>query len=259
MSKKLKEKIAEALSSVLPITVIMLVLSFTLAPMPIGTLLLFLLGAGMLIVGMGFFSLGADIAMMPMGDQMGRMLGGGKIKLAGVVAVCFFLGAMVTIAEPDLQVLARQVPAVPDMVIILSVALGVGLFLVASMLRTRFNVSLNRSLIVLYILVFLLSIFVPNAFLAVAFDSGGVASGPMTATFLLPLTMGACEALGRDILTDAFGVVAMVAMTPLITIQLLGLAYQRKLRKTRDVTPDEEAAVELLDDVIDYTEEVDES
>ena len=78
----------------------------------------------------------------------------------------------------------------------------------------------------------------------------------MTATFLLPLTMGACEALGRDILTDAFGVVAMVAMTPLVTIQLLGLLYQRKIRRTQEVTPAEEKAMELAEDVIDYNEEV---
>ena len=163
MKKKLKEKISEALSSVLPITVIVLALSFTLAPMPSGTMVLFLLGAGMLIVGMGFFSLGADIAMMPIGDQMGRKLGGGW-KLAGVAAICFLIGAVVTIAEPDLQVLARQVPAVPDMVIILSVAAGVGLFLVVSMLRTRFNLPLTPTLIGLYVLVFVLSVFVPNEF-----------------------------------------------------------------------------------------------
>lgn len=136
MRKKLKEKISEALSSVLPITVIVLLLSFTLAPMPIGTLLLFLLGAAMLIVGMGFFSLGADMAMMPIGEQMGRKLGG-RWKLIAVAVICFLIGAMVTIAEPDLQVLARQVPAVPDAVIILAVAAGVGVFLVVSMLRTR--------------------------------------------------------------------------------------------------------------------------
>ena len=134
MRKKLKEKISEALTSVLPITVIVLILSFTLAPMPIGTLMIFLLGAAMLIVGMGFFSLGADIAMMPMGEQMGRKLGG-KGKLSLVAVICFFIGFVVTIAEPDLQVLAQQVPAVPNLVIILTVAAGVGVFLVLSMLR----------------------------------------------------------------------------------------------------------------------------
>ena len=106
MRKKLKEKISEALSSVLPITVIVLLLSFTLAPMPIGTLLLFLLGAAMLIVGMGFFSLGADMAMMPIGEQVGTQLTRSK-RLWLIVAACFVIGVIITVAEPDLQVLAR--------------------------------------------------------------------------------------------------------------------------------------------------------
>ena len=115
MRKNLKLKINEALSSVLPITLIVLLLSFTLTPMPTGTLMLFIFGAALLIIGMGFFSLGADIAMMPMGDGMGRKLVGHN-RTALAVIVCFLIGAVVTIAEPDLQVLARQVPAVPDMI-----------------------------------------------------------------------------------------------------------------------------------------------
>ena len=106
MRKKLKEKIMEAISSVLPITVIVLLLSFTLAPMPIGTLVLFLLGAALLILGMGFFSLGADVAIMPMGEQMGYKLGSSKSIIIAVL-IFFLIGFTVTIAEPDLQVLAR--------------------------------------------------------------------------------------------------------------------------------------------------------
>ena len=223
MRKKLKEKISEALSSVLPITVIVLLLSFTLAPMPIGTLLLFLLGAAMLIVGMGFFSLGADMAMMPIGEQMGRKLGG-RWKLIAVAVICFLIGAMVTIAEPDLQVLARQVPAVPDAVIILAVAAGVGVFLVVSMLRTRFNLPLGPTLTALYTGVFLLSIFVPNAFLAVAFDSGGVTTGPITVPFLMALGTGMASIKGRD--EDNFGMVALCSVGPILAVMLLGLCYQ---------------------------------
>lgn len=112
----------------LPITLIVLLLSFTLAPMPIGTLMLFILGAALLIVGMGFFSMGADMAMMPMGDGMGAQLAKSK-RVFPVALLCFLIGVVVTVAEPDLQVLARQVPAVPDLVIILTVAVGVGVFL----------------------------------------------------------------------------------------------------------------------------------
>ena len=223
MRKKLKEKISEALSSVLPITVIVLLLSFTLTPMPIGTLLLFLLGAAMLIVGMGFFSLGADIAMMPMGEQMGHKLGERR-GLKMVLAVCFLIGAVVTIAEPDLQVLARQVPAVEDMVIILSVALGVGIFLAASVLRTRYCLPLGGCLVGLYVLVFVLSIFVPNEFLAVAFDSGGVTTGPITVPFLMALGTGIAGVQGKD--EDNFGMVALCSVGPILAVMILGLAYQ---------------------------------
>lgn len=223
MGKKLKEKISEALSSVLPITVIVLLLSFTVTPMPIGTLLLFLLGAAMLIVGMGFFSLGADMAMMPMGDQMGHGLGRSG-SLALTLAVCFLIGVTVTIAEPDLQVLARQVPAVPDMVIILAVAVGVGLFLVVSMVRTRRGFSLGKTLVVLYLLVFVLSIFVPNSFLAVAFDSGGVTTGPITVPFLMALGAGLAGVKGKD--EDNFGMVALCSVGPILAVMILGLAYQ---------------------------------
>lgn len=223
MRKKLKEKISESLSSVLPITVIVLLLGFTLTPMPVGTLMLFVLGAAMLIVGMGFFSLGADLAMMPIGEQMGRKLGGGW-KLAGVAAICFLIGTVVTIAEPDLQVLARQVPAVPDAVIILAVAAGVGLFLVVSMLRTRFDFPLAPTLIVLYLAVFVLSIFVPNAFLAVAFDSGGVTTGPITVPFLMALGTGMASVKGRD--EDNFGMVALCSVGPILAVMVLGLCFQ---------------------------------
>ena len=222
MRKKLKEKIMEAISSVLPITVIVLLLSFTLAPMPIGTLVLFLLGAALLILGMGFFSLGADVAMMPMGEQMGYKLGSSKSIIIAVL-IFFLIGFTVTIAEPDLQVLARQVPAVPDLTIILTVAVGVGIFLVLAMLRTRLGFSLQYALIALYGLVFLLSIFVPNEFLAVAFDSGGVTTGPITVPFIMALGAGLASIKGND--DDNFGVVAICSVGPILAVMILGLLY----------------------------------
>ena len=213
---------SEALSSVLPITVIVLLLSFTLAPMPIGTLMLFILGAMLLIVGMGFFTLGADVAMMPMGDEMGRKLSTAK-SVAVTGLVCLLIGITVTIAEPDLQVLARQVPAVPDMVIVLTVAFGVGVFLVLSMVRIRLNIPLRRFLIVLYAIVFVLAVFVPSDFWAVAFDSGGVTTGPITVPFIIALGTGLAALSGRD--EDGFGVVAVCSVGPIIAVEVLGLLY----------------------------------
>lgn len=158
MNEKLKEKIRESLSSVLPITIIVLVLSITLVPMEIGTLALFLAVAVLLIVGMGFFQLGAEMSMTPLGQGVGGRLVKGK-RLPVIVVVCFLMGAIITISEPDLQVLANQVASIPNNVLIWTVAVGVGIFLAAAVLRILFRVSLSRLLMVLYILLFILSFF----------------------------------------------------------------------------------------------------
>ena len=151
----------------MPITAIVLLLSFTLAPeMPVGTLVMFLLGAILLIVGMGLFSLGADMAMMPMGDGVGgEVVRMGKRSIWPILPIVFLIGAFITMAEPDLQVLANQVPAVPDMVIILTVAAGVGVFLVVSVVNTlKEKFSLNSLLMAFYILVFLLALLSQRSF-----------------------------------------------------------------------------------------------
>ncbi len=288
---KLTEKRNEALKAVLPILGIVLFLSFTIAPVPPGILLLFLFAALLLVVGMMFFTLGAELSMVPMGERAGTKMAK-SMRLEIILFLCFLLGFIITISEPDLQVLAEQVPSVPNQILIIAVASGVGFFLIMAMLRMLFSIRLSALLIFFYGLIFILVLFVPKDFLAVAFDSGGVttgpmtvpfimslgvaasvgiamfrvltgisifwfivpgyliaiclsffvpkiftaiafdsggvASGPMTATFLLPFAMGACQAIGGNIVQDAFGIVAMVAMTPLIAIQLLGAVYQMK-------------------------------
>lgn len=225
MNKKLKEKVMEALSSVVPITCIVLVLSFTVAPMPVSSLILFLLGALLLILGVGLFSLGVDIAMMPIGEGIGGQIAGGR-RLWAMIPLCFLIGVFVTIAEPDLQVLAKQVPAVPDMVIILTVAVGVGFFMVVALLRAKFGWELNRMLIGFYILVFALALLVPKEFLAVAFDSGGVTTGPITVPFIIAMGAG-LAALRRDSNSeaDSFGVVALSSVGPILAVMILGLCY----------------------------------
>lgn len=234
MGKKLKEKIAESLVSVLPITLIVLLLSFTMAPMPAGTLMLFLLGAAMLVVGMGFFSLGADMAMMPMGDGIGGQLTRSR-KVGRIAAFCFLIGVAVTVAEPDLQVLARQVPTLPDPVIILTVAVGVGGFLVLAILRALFRIRLSHMLIGFYLLVFLLAAFVPKGFLAVAFDAGGVTTGPITVPFIMALGIG-MAAVRSDARSeeDSFGLVALCSIGPILSVLILGLASGSS---TADYTP----------------------
>ena len=214
----------------MPITAIVLLLSFTLAPnMPVGTLMMFLLGAILLVLGMGLFSLGADMAMMPMGDSVGgEVVRIGKRSIWPIIPLVFLIGGFITMAEPDLQVLANQVPAVPDMVIILTVAAGVGVFLVLSVVRTlKGKFSLNNLLLIFYIGVFLLAMFVPKEFLAVAFDAGGVTTGPMTVPFILSLGVGV-SAIRSDpnAENDSFGLVALSSVGPILAVMLLGLIYR---------------------------------
>lgn len=168
MNEKLKEKIKESLASVLPITAIVLLLSITIVPMEVGTLMLFLTGAVLLIVGMGFFQLGAEIAMTPLGQGVGGRLVKSK-SILWIAAVCFAMGAIITISEPDLQVLANQVASIPNQVLIWTVAIGVGVFTTIAVLRILFKISLAKMLTVLYVLLFLLSFFAPSEFIAVAF------------------------------------------------------------------------------------------
>lgn len=224
--KKLKEKWNEAVSAVLPIIGIVLVLCFGAAPISPSILLCFLMGAVLLLVGMMFFTLGAEMAMTPMGERVGTSLTRTR-KLGLIIAVSFLLGFIVTISEPDLQVLAQQVPAVPNRVLILSVACGVGAFLVIAFLRMLFSVALPPLLVCFYIIVFALAFFVPKDFLAVAFDSGGVTTGPMTVPFIMALGVG-ISAIRSDhnAANDSFGLVALCSIGPILAVMILGMIYR---------------------------------
>ena len=189
MNKKLKEKFDESVSAVLPITVIVLLLSIFVVPMETGTIALFLVGAFMLIIGMAFFQLGAEMAMTPLGEGVGSHIMKTK-RLSILIIVCFVMGVIITIAEPDLQVLANQVPSIPNETLIWTVALGVGVFLVIAVLRIIFKLSLPMLLCILYAALFLLSFAAPADFIAVAFDSGGVTTGPMTVPFIMAIGVG---------------------------------------------------------------------
>lgn len=225
MNEKLKEKIRESLSSVLPITLIVLVLTITLVPMEISTLVLFLTGAVLLIVGMGFFQLGAEMAMTPLGQGVGGRLV--KCKTVWVMAlICFFMGAIITISEPDLQVLANQVAAIPNNVLIWTVAAGVGVFTVVALLRILFKIRLSMLLTGLYIFMFILSIFSPSEFIAVAFDAGGVTTGPMTVPFIMALGVGlSASRSDKDGSNDSFGLIALCSVGPILMVMLLGIFY----------------------------------
>lgn len=224
---RLREKLIEALKAVLPIIGIVLVLCFTIAPISPSVLL----GAVLLIVEMMFFTLGAEMAMTPIGERVGSSLCKCR-NIAVIIIVTFVLGFIITISEPDFQVLAGQVPSIPNMVPILAVAGGVGLFLVVALLRMLFGIPLAPLLTALYIVVFILTWFVPDSFIGVSFDSGGVTTDPMTVPFIMALGVG----------------VSAVAMTPLITIQILGFVYKLKSRKTGRAEPSAVVSLDMLDE-----------
>lgn len=225
MNKQLKEKTREALTSVLPITAIVLVLSVFIVEMPIGTMVMFLAGAVLLILGMGFFTLGADMSMMPMGEGIGVELTKTK-KLGLVVLLSFVMGFIITIAEPDLQVLADQVPAIDPMVLIMTVAAGVGIFLALAIVRTIFKIKLSQMLIFSYALVFLVAYFTPGNFLAVAFDSGGVTTGPITVPFIMAMGLGLASIRSdKNSQDDSFGFIGLSSIGPILAVLVLGILY----------------------------------
>ncbi|MFR8237953.1 MAG: DUF1538 domain-containing protein [Dorea sp.] len=226
MNPKLKEKIKESLSAVLPITGIVLLISVFLVPMELGSVVMFLTGAVMLIVGMGFFQLGAEMAMSPLGEGIGIQIS--RTRKAGIVVfISFVMGVMITISEPDLQVLAQQVPAIPNRVLILTVAVGVGIFLALAVIRIRYRICLSTLLFVFYIALIIISFFVPEEFLAVAFDSGGVTTGPITVPFIMALGVGlASMRSDKNSLGDSFGLVALSSVGPILAVLILGCFYK---------------------------------
>lgn len=225
MNPKLKEKIYESLSAVLPITGIVLLISILLVPVELGTMVMFIVGALMLVIGMGFFQLGAEMAMTPLGEGIGVQIS----KTRNIVLICligFSMGTIITLSEPDLQVLAGQVPSIPNYVLILTVAVGVGIFLAMAICRILFQVNLSTILIVLYIILIGMSAFIEKDFLAVAFDSGGVTTGPMTVPFIMAMGVGLASVRGdRNASSDSFGLVALSSVGPVLAVLILGSFY----------------------------------
>jgi hypothetical protein len=216
----------EAFSSVLPITTIVLIVSVFLIPLPSGTILMFLAGAALLIIGMGFFTLGADMAMMPMGEGIGVELTKSS-KLILIIIATFVMGFIISVAEPDLQVLGRQTPSIPAFTLIFTVSIGVGIFLVFGILRPLLKIKLSVLLVILYIITFGLAYFTPSTFVPVGFDSGGVTTGPITVPFILAMGLGVASIRSdRSSQEDSFGLVALCSVGPILAVLLLGIFYR---------------------------------
>ncbi len=257
MKRELLSKLKETATAVLPICGVVLLLNFTIAPMPSGILALFVSSAVFLIIGMTLFQLGSDIGMTTMGNQIGSKLVEMK-NLKLFILTALVLGVLVTIAEPDLQVLGKQMPnsvlftlfgkdLTVGTVLIYAVALGVGLFLMFAVIRVLLGWNLSKIFIVLYIFVFILAAFTQEEYLAVAFDSGGVTTGPITVPFILALGVGIASVRGGESSQDdSFGFVALCSIGPIITVLIMGMFVDGSARYEPDVIPEILSASDLI-------------
>ncbi len=225
MRAELYAKFKEAAISALPIIVIVALLCLLVTPLPTGQLLGFLIGALFIIAGTGLFTMGADSSMTIIGNRIGSTLTKSK-NLALILGISFALGVAVTVAEPDLQVLAETVPHIDGMVLILTVGIGVGFFLAVCMLRIFFGIKLKWLLIGFYVLVFVLAAFSDPNYLCIAFDAGGVTTGPMTVPFILALGVGVANIRSdHDAGADSFGLVALCSIGPILFVLILGFLF----------------------------------
>ena len=240
--------------SLLPIVVFFGVFQALVLRLSYQKLLRIAIGLVYTYLGLVLFLTGANVGFIPAGNYLGQVIAALPYRWI-IIPIGMLIGYFIVKAEPAVYVLNRQVEeitdgAIPARAMGASLSIGVAVSIGLAMLRVLTGLPVLYLLIPGYAIALGLSFFVPKIFTAIAFDSGGVASGPMTATFLLPLAQGACIAVGGNIVTDAFGVVAMVAMTPLITIQALGMIYQIKKRRSEKrlsaITP--AMAFEMLDD-----------
>ena len=229
MSKVLFEKIKESLISVLPVTAIVFLLNLTpLVDFSSFEIVVFLISTVFLILGIGLFNLGADLAMTPMGEHIGSGLTKSK-SMTLLLTVCLAMGVFITVAEPDLTVLANQVSAVINpTLLIFTVGAGVGIFLLLSVVKILTKKPLPMILMFFYMLLFALTALVVvhenNDFLAMAFDSGGVTTGPITVPFIMALGVGIAATIGgKNVSENSFGLVAMCSIGPILAVMLLGV------------------------------------
>ena len=225
-----KEKLSEVVKAIVPIVAIVLILSVTIVPMPTHVVMVFFYGCILLMIGMVFFTIGSEQAMEPMGKQVGARITKTR-KLYLILPLGLLLGFMITISEPDLQVLANQVQSIPNSVLIMSVSGGVAFFLVMALVRMVVGIPLQRMLLVFYVIAFVLAYYTPRDFLAVAFDSGGVTTGPMTVPFIMALGVGVAAVRSKtgkngkiaSSAEDSFGLTGIASIGPVLAVIVYGI------------------------------------
>lgn len=230
--ENVKDTFKEVAAAILPVTIVILILQFTLIKLPLEAVLQFLIGAAFVGIGFFFFLLGVTAGLLPVGEMIGKRLPKTK-KSWVIITTGFMLGLAVTIAEPDVRVLAKQIDQVSGGevttgVLIIAVALGLAIFVALAMVRTIFSIPIHYLLIAGYIAVFTLSIFVPKAFVSISFDAGGVTTGPMAVPFILALGVGVASVLRTrsSSASEGFGLVGLASIGPILAIMVLGVLFQ---------------------------------
>lgn len=228
MTRTIGAKLLEVLSAILPLVVVVTILQFTFVRMPAGQFFQFVTGALMVIAGMVLFLLGVDYGILPMGRALGAELPR-RGSLFLVIGIAFLIGFAATIAEPDVIVLTSQVDivsggAIEKSVLVVIIAIGVAFFVAMAMLRILLGFPIAYLLAAGYGIVLILSVFTPARFIPVAFDSGGVTTGPMTVPIILALGLGFSSVLaGRSTLSDGFGLIGLASIGPVIGVMIMGM------------------------------------
>ena len=239
------------------IVVFFFILQYTVLKLPKEKLINIGIGIGFTFFGLIIFLMAVEVGFMPIGYKLGQELA--KLDKAYIIIAGIILGAVVVLAEPAVHILNRQVEEITEGTVskkamLIALSLGVGVSIGLSMIRIIYVFSILYYLITGYIISLVLSFFVPKMYTAIAFDSGGVASGPLTSSFILPLAIGVCAKLNgeQSVLSLGFGIVAMVAMTPLITIQVLGFravfakTIRNKMAMKRILEADDEQIIDFM-------------
>ncbi|MDI6697482.1 MAG: DUF1538 domain-containing protein [Candidatus Saccharicenans sp.] len=229
--KEANKRLSEVIQAVLPIVILVLILQFTFLSLPLVSVLRFLIGSVMVMAGMLLFLHGARISLLPIGEAIGAELPQ-KMPFAIILIASCIIGLVVTMAEPDVRVLAFQVDLVSGgeinrSVLILAVALGVGIAVSLAILRIFLGINIAIVLLAGYIAVLILSFFVPPELVPVAFDAGGVTTGPITVPFILSLGIGVVSVLGgKSAIKDGFGIIGIASIGPIVSVMLLGIIYR---------------------------------
>lgn len=234
MKRIINEKLNEAVASIIPVMIIMILIGF-IFKFNLVTMISILISTLLLIFGITLFTLGADLAMMEIGKTISSELL--KTKKVGLILfISFIVGLVITIAEPDLKVLADQMTAINSMTLILAVGVGVGLFLSIAAARIMYQINLKKIISCFYIFLLIMLFISEKEIVPLAFDSGGVTTGPMSVPFILAMGIGFSTGGNRkNSSNDSFGLVSLCSIGPIITVLILGLFLKSDLTYTYNI------------------------